>query len=82
MKIDIKINIENYLKFSSKNVVGAELSLLDLVGGVHPTSKDGSSPMAWGRALVGGLISIILVFSLFFPSPQPLIWSIQPLMAI
>ena len=41
IKIDLKINIENYLKFSSKNVVGANCGL---GGGAYPISKDGSPP--------------------------------------
>ena len=42
IKIDLKINVENYLKFSSKNVVGANWAL---GGGAYPISKDGS-PLA------------------------------------
>ena len=41
IKIDLKINIENYLKFSSKNVGTGERAL---GGGAHPISKDGSPP--------------------------------------
>ena len=40
IKIDLKFNIKNYLVLSSKIVAGANERW---VGGVHPTSKDGST---------------------------------------
>ena len=44
IKIDLDFHIEIYLKFSSVLVVGGIFAYDFLVGGVHPTSKDGSSP--------------------------------------
>ena len=44
MKIKLKFSMKSYLKFSSILVVRAQWAL---GGGVHPTSKDGSSP--WPR---------------------------------
>ena len=43
MKIYLDFHIEIYLKFSSVLVVGANFPSDFLVGGVHPTSKDGSA---------------------------------------
>ena len=43
IKIDLNFHIEIYLEFSSILVVGGILAFYFLVGGVHPTSKDGSA---------------------------------------
>ena len=43
MKIDLNFHIEIYLRFSSILVVGGILDSDFLRGGVHPTTKDGSS---------------------------------------
>ena len=53
IKIDLKINIENYLQFSSKTVDGDEETNEGWEGRVHPTSKDGSSPLARLAGLLG-----------------------------
>ena len=52
IKIDLNFHIEIYLKFSSIFVVGANLASDFWVGGVDPTTKDGSSPWAGAEELL------------------------------
>ena len=72
IKIDLKIHIENYLTFSSKNEAAAKFSPRRRVGGVHPTSKDGSALDYPSISKILGLLTVwssnLCVCSMFLNS--------------
>ena len=59
MKIDLKFNMKNYLKFSSILVVGALSIRVQYGGKGSPPSLGWVFPVAWGRGVVAELEILI-----------------------
>ena len=66
IQIDLNFHIEIYLKFSSILVVGAIFPYDFFSGGVHPTSKDGSSPWPGAGHLLPGQLSLFDAYNCCF----------------